>query len=496
MRYTLTEHQSKRLFPKDGIDERLGITAKVHHESAKILNESAQGKKRKLIVQMEAIHVGRTANYTYYTKEGLQGGLESWTTPRPKPVLTHHNQYSGEPIGRILKAEFHDVTQSGKPGLMFTVEITDPDAIEKVLDGRYQTVSIGASTDKVTCNICGTNRIDEWCEHYPGEKYDEQTAHFIIGNTFGREVSYVNVPADEFAGNTSVTVVEGEEGGTKESINMDIIQIAEGLYQSASNPQVNLYESAGQDVRAALDKLLAFEEGSIRPMKDEPEPENNQIPNPAAPTEGQPPATPPVADPNPPAATPTEGQPPATPPAADPTPTPAEGNPAPEPTPVPGAPVQESVADLKGRITTLEASVVNLTTEYTRLKGEMQTKEGEYQAVLQENANLQAKIHRSLAEKVVDLKRSLNKPDVVGVDREEAINAHVSRTKESLENSVNDLLAEMKQVRPEPGSVTNPGAGAPDGSTAEGDNKKLTMADGINMISEMFGGGNKRKGRR
>ncbi|QHW35677.1 hypothetical protein GZH47_32790 (plasmid) [Paenibacillus rhizovicinus] len=484
MRYTLQEHQGKRLFPKDGIDERHGVTAKINQESVKVLNESATGKRRKLIVQMEAIHVGRTANYTFYTKEGLQGGLESWTTPRPKPVLTHHNQYSGEPIGRILKAEFSDVTQSGKAGLMFTVEVTDPDAIEKVLDGRYQTVSIGASTDKVTCNICGTNRIEEWCDHYPGESYEGQTAHFIIGNTFGREVSYVNVPADEHAGNTSVTVVEGEEGGTKESIGMDIIQIAEGLYQTAANPHVNLYENAGQDLRSALDKLLTFEEGSKRPMKDEPEPENNQVPG-ATPEEGQqqPAATPPADPPATPPVSTTEGQ---DPPAATPADPPA--------TP-PAAPVQESVTDLKLRVTTLEGQNTNLTTENQRLTGELQTKEGEYQAALQENANLQSKIHRMLAEKVVDMKRSLNKPDVVGVDREEAVNSHVSRSKESLENTYNDLVAEAKQARPEPGSVTNPGAGAPGGSTEEGDKKPMTLADGVNMISSMFGGANKRKGR-
>src|SRR5690606_15407102 len=117
------------------------------------------------------IHVGKTRNSTFYTEEGLKGGLKSWTQPYNKPVLTHHNAHDGEPIGRILEAQYSDQTLSGKSGLIFTVEITDPTAVEKVLDGRYHTVSIGASTDKVTCNICGTDRTEEWCEHYPGRRY-------------------------------------------------------------------------------------------------------------------------------------------------------------------------------------------------------------------------------------------------------------------------------------------------------------------------------------
>jgi len=486
MRYTLQEHKEKRLFPKDGIDERLGMPAKITRESAKILNESAQGKKRKLIVQMEAIHVGRTANYTYYTKEGLQGGLESWTTPRPKPVLTHHNQYSGEPIGRILKAEFHDVTPSGKPGLMFTVEITDPDAIEKVIDGRYQTVSIGASTDKVTCNICGTNRIEEWCDHYPGEKYEDQTCYFIIGTTYGREVSYVNVPADEFAGNTSVTVVEGDEGERKESIHMDIFQIAEGLYQNASNPSLNMYESVGQDIKSAIDKILAFEERSL-PNMDNPQ----QVANPA---EGENLDTNSGAEATP-TANPTEGQPPAES-AGDQTleiqagqeQQPAAANASPS-----AQPIQESVLDLKSRITLLEGQNQALIQENVRLQTALQAKEGEYQAALQENATLQSKIHRMLAEKVVDLKRSLGKPDVVGIDREEAVDAHVGRSKESLENTLNDLMVEMKQWRPEPGSVKNPGISVISDTVEGNQDKKLTVADGINMLSEMLGGAKRKK---
>ncbi|SFJ62377.1 hypothetical protein SAMN02799624_05222 [Paenibacillus sp. UNC496MF] len=496
--YSLAEHQSKKLVA-GSMSEYVCSVPKLTQESVNKLSESAKGKNRKLIVQMEAIHVGRTANYTYYTKEGLSEGLASWTTPYNKPVLTHHDDYHGEPIGRILKAEFHDMTKSGRAGLVFTVEITDPTAIEKVLDGRYQTVSIGATTDKVTCNICGTDRTQEWCDHYPGEEHDGQTAHFIIGTTFGREVSYVNVPADQNAGNTSVTVVEGDETQTpsssQESASMEIFQIAEGLFQNIRQPDVNLYHQLNENVRQLITGLVTAE-GSVRSM--DPEPETN--PNPQVPTqEGQqPPAAP--APENQPATPVQEGQespaaPPA--PAAEPPAAPVqEGDNTPTaPTPEPPAsqttPVQEGeVVTLRGQVTEMQRTITNLVIENQKLVGRATTAEQESQRVLAENADLQAQLHRHLAEKVVDMKRTLNKPDVVGVDRAEAVTAHAARTKESLENTLSDLVAEMKNQRPAPGSVTNPGYSGEEG---EDGNKSYTVEEAEGIIAGMFSSKKKKR---
>src|SRR5690606_10788828 len=109
MLYTLEEHKNKKLIVGDKIEERAQIVGNINQENVQILQESAKDKKkRKLIVKMEAIHVGRTKNFTYYTEEGLKAGLKSWTQPYNKPVLTHHNSYNGEPVGRILEAEYSD----------------------------------------------------------------------------------------------------------------------------------------------------------------------------------------------------------------------------------------------------------------------------------------------------------------------------------------------------------------------------------------------------
>jgi hypothetical protein len=493
--YSLAEHQSRKLVPRS-VTEYVCSIPKLSKEAVQQLNESAKNAgKRKLIVQMEAIHVGRTANYTYYTKEGLSAGLTSWTTPYNKPVLTHHNDYFGEPIGRILKAEFHETTKSGRAGLVFTCEITDPEAIEKVLDGRYQTVSIGATTDKVTCNICGTDRTQEWCDHYPGEEYDGQTAHFIIGTTYGREVSYVNVPADQDAGNISVSVVEGDNqqpSSSNESAYMEIYQIAEGLFQNIRQPDVNLYHQLNENVRRLITGLVTAERSDPK-MDPEPENQNQQVPV----QEGQQAPEPPVPANNP-TETPVqegqqqqsappeqEGEPPVVQEGQQSPANPAE----PAATP-PATSVQENdLTALRTKVTEMQGTITNLVMENQRLATRVSTAEQETQRLLAENAELLAKLHRNLAEKVVDLKRSLNKPDVIGVEREAAIAAHAERTKESLENTLADLQLEMKSQRPAPGSVTNPGWS---GEENEND-KTYTVAEAESIISSMFSSKRKRK---
>ncbi|WP_067924135.1 hypothetical protein [Alicyclobacillus shizuokensis] len=451
MNYTFEEHKAKKLITNPMIYETVAVrTTPLSQENLQRLTESAKGQVRKLRVQMEAIHVGRTANYNYYTAEGLKAGVHTWTQPYNKPVLTHHNSYDGEPIGRILKAQFSEATKSGRPGLIFDVELTDPDAIEKVLDGRYQTVSIGATTDKVTCNICGTDRTKEWCDHWPGESYDGQTAHFIIGTVLGHEVSYVNVPADAHAGNVSVTQ-EGEPSGSgdkTESTDFQVLQIAEKTYRITNAPHVN--ERSGSSA-----------------MNGQTSPTPVQTP-------AQPPQQQPVQE--------------------SPTQTPASPTPEPQAS-VTQTPVQESelkaqLTEAANKIATLESTIANLVLEKQGLESKVAEMEAEHNQLVQENADLHAELHKMLAEKVLDLKIALRKPDVVSLDREEALKMHVERTKESLENTLQDLLAEMKSWRPEPGSVQNPGlAENEDGKTQK---TTMTLAEAEDIFKGLFGGGRKR----
>lgn len=450
--YTLQEHQSKKLLNGNNLIESVGIIGKIKPDTVAALNESAKGKSnRKLIVQMEAIHVGRTANYTFYTEEGLKNGLSSWTHPYNKPVLTHHDAHRGEPIGRILKTEFAESTISGRKGLIFTCEITDPAAVEKVLDGRYSTVSIGATTDKVTCNICGTDRTKEWCEHWRGEDYEGQTCHFTIGTTFGREVSYVNVPADENAGNFSVTVSDDDEGNnehTQEHATLQIFQIAEGLMQNVNIPHVNLYENASDDVKQLVDGLLVIDEGGNANVKYKVN-ESGQIVDENGTVIRVEEAAKMQAD---------------------------------------LTEAQKELLSVKKQLTEAQATLSNTVIEKSKVDAQLTESQGEVTRLTSENADLIAKAHKSLAEKVVDMKLALRKPDVVGVSQEEAVAEHVKRSEESLNDLVKDLKLEMQNTTAVKGSVPNPGgAGKENNPNEHEDNPTIGVDEAVSMFSGMFG---------
>jgi hypothetical protein len=116
----------------------------------------------------------------------------------------------------------------------------------------------------------------------------------------------------------------------------------------------------------------------------------------------------------------------------------------------------------------------------------------ENKRLLDENTDLHARLHQILAEKVVDAKRQLNKPDVVGVDREEAVGAHVTRSKESLENTLNDLLAEAKNPRGIVGSVTNPGYTGEESDGGD-DQKAMSLSEADEIFKDMFSSKGKRR---
>lgn len=181
------------------------------------LTESAGAGKRKLIVTVEGIHTGMTKNLTFYGGETLEASVPTWTTPHAKPILTNHNEYS-EPLGRIRHAEYvESVIAPGKYTTRMKLEITNQEAIDKVLDGRYLTLSVGGSANKVTCSTCGRNIVAEgFCGHYRGRKYEGKTeaTHWMIGEYTGDEISFVNMPADVFAQVIAAELVQGDEGGT------------------------------------------------------------------------------------------------------------------------------------------------------------------------------------------------------------------------------------------------------------------------------------------
>lgn len=169
------------------------------YSKADLFTESK--KQAGLIVEIAAIHEGYTENNTYYSAEALKEASHTWVTPYPKPVIMNHDVKT-EPIGRVIGAKMAQ-EDNGKQYLRIQAAITDPTAIEKVLDKRYMTGSIGGKAGVALCSVCNT----DWaaaaesgtkipCRHRRGKIYDGVIATLNYADLVFKEYSFVNVPAD------------------------------------------------------------------------------------------------------------------------------------------------------------------------------------------------------------------------------------------------------------------------------------------------------------
>lgn len=246
-----------------------------------IASQDQQQTGQGLNIQIAATHSGIiTRNNGFYLPDRMRKGAETFTKDYPKPVLLHHEDHK-DPVGRIIDAAYvdtsgsiqdkykglevrnkagkvvgkitdsliNDFTNSNMPfgqqvdvvrsilrdssmledagyqGLGYIkllANITDPDAIQKLLDGRYITGSVGATTNKAVCSVCRTDWTDNGpCEHKPGGVYDDAKCFIIAGDLVYDEYSFVNVPADrhsrvlqlDYNGNhTEIEVVNDYKG--------------------------------------------------------------------------------------------------------------------------------------------------------------------------------------------------------------------------------------------------------------------------------------------
>ena len=214
-----------------------GISAKTvgDYGNSIDLKESAQPKANvdalapnSLMVEIEGLHAApfATGNYTRYTAKALKASIPSWTSPYRRPLLKHHNEDNGEPIGRVISAEYVTKnTRSGTPALKFLVNVPDKDAIEGVKNGLLLTTSVGVTAYEVKCSICGAHitNAEEGCPngHNRGDTYEGETCYWDIENFRAKEISYVDVPSDMYAKNLNYyPAVEkrGSETQIKESL--------------------------------------------------------------------------------------------------------------------------------------------------------------------------------------------------------------------------------------------------------------------------------------
>jgi len=214
------------------------------------LFDSAGSSVESLKVSILATCSGSLVNGRVYKGTEMQAGADSWTKPYPRPILIHHASGGGmfgpdpvDPKGRVTEAKFTALRKGrsfendfkrpdrGGKGSGFIITeamITDPDAIQKVLDGRYLTVSSSQTTDSMICSICGQDWFHDMCDHQPGHTYEvevgkgkskktqEYFCYGVAGSLSYQELSFVNVPAQVNA--QVLGVLEQDE--TKDSLNL------------------------------------------------------------------------------------------------------------------------------------------------------------------------------------------------------------------------------------------------------------------------------------
>lgn len=234
--------------------------------------DSFISQKKHILATVRATHAARiTANNGLYLPDRMRKGAKTMlaresggTEPYNKPVLINHDRMA-DPIGRIVAADYIDITQNvqiadsyrpmlrdlanatnmwravdivetlvktgalfqeGWQGLGYIKSsglITDPNAVEKVLDGRYLTVSTSADSNKAVCSVCHEDWVAEGepCEHRPGKVYDNKRCFLIAGDLFYNEWSYVTAPADAEAVTEGIQLVDMEIDSGYRQVSVD-----------------------------------------------------------------------------------------------------------------------------------------------------------------------------------------------------------------------------------------------------------------------------------
>jgi len=204
-----------------------------------------------LRVGIRATHSGVLTNYRVYPGMKVRDSVGSWvseahggTSAYDAPVHRHHRAYGGgffgsdveDPLGRVVSAGYTQLVDDetlasdwkrpalsgmGSGYITLTADIKDPDAIQKILDGRYATVSSAQTSPSIKCNICGADFMDNGCEHALGNTYnvyiesiDEEVpvmCYAITDKLTYREISFVNIPARPEAQITKVFGLEKDD---------------------------------------------------------------------------------------------------------------------------------------------------------------------------------------------------------------------------------------------------------------------------------------------
>lgn len=179
------------------------------------------------IIYMLATTSDKKINYRKYDDESIieMSDSGSYMTPYNKPVLKNHDDWNGEPLGRVLDSfavdhqtlsykspynselpeevieyfKENNCFKDGKTSIILKCFV-DNNTMDKIKDGYYLTVSQGITCSDMICNVCGETFFK--CPHYAGSTYKVNDAETecipkAIGPFIAEEISIVNIPAND-----------------------------------------------------------------------------------------------------------------------------------------------------------------------------------------------------------------------------------------------------------------------------------------------------------
>jgi len=237
-------------------DENRSMLKSILVEDAK--TSKTETKPKALMVKVSATHAGMlNKNIAMYIPDAMRRAAASWIDPHEKPVLTHHEKKK-DAIGRVKNAEYLELgveglddmeTPSGYIELL--VKITDSDAIQKILDERYLSVSVGMQSKNVRCSICDSNLAKNGlCEHKKGKDYNDKLCYWKISDINYTELSFVNTPADEFAKVEGISVVQ-------DSHDVDVLGFEDSLLNDETEDTTDS-NTEGEDTMTLMDQIKAL----------------------------------------------------------------------------------------------------------------------------------------------------------------------------------------------------------------------------------------------
>jgi hypothetical protein len=201
-------------------------------ESVLIKMEDAIRKDHELILTIDASHYGfRNNNGTVYRHDTMMNDVQSFVYPSPKPIIERHRPETSAIFGNVIAADYkltkyhsdllldidldglttkeyiemckddilplqkRDKKFNGLAYVQVIGKLTHKDGIQKVLDGEFLSVSIGAAPKRLICSECLQDQVQGICEHF----VHKVSGRFMLAESIEyEELSFVPRPADPF----------------------------------------------------------------------------------------------------------------------------------------------------------------------------------------------------------------------------------------------------------------------------------------------------------